>query len=56
MRLRTVYGTNAIGRYISREQGVPIGTKSFCWVEVERKYDFEMLFYPISVETHPAQG
>ena len=51
-KFRTVYSKNAIGAFISREQAVQVGG-GFCWVEVERQYDFELLFYPTSLQTRP---
>jgi hypothetical protein len=51
MKFRTIYASNAHGRYIAREgrRTVP-GSKIKVWVEISRVYEQDMLLgYPTEV-------
>jgi hypothetical protein len=50
MKLRTVYSSNARGRYVAREELRKAGPVAPYWAEVSRVYESEMLLgYPTEV-------
>ena len=49
MKRRTVYGVNARGRYVAREERRREGGVYY-WAELWREYEDQMLSYPESVE------